>query len=504
MAAYHELLTALARRPKVIVAVVLSILVMLTTFSTPSETIRTHTRKIIESTRFSTPYVFKGEAVLEDAHLLPDADDFLDHFRAVAEYPSMPMADSKVGCGWPDESVLNLQWGYDASRGDDFKWILEDEDDFKVELIRKQWQYFIMNEMRPWAAHKKQFSGRGIVIPAGHEKSVNRTKIILRMLNKLGSQLPVEIAYWSDVELLEDARHQLQAIRPDLLFNDLSRDDAPLPTFYSPLNNFHLKIPAIINSRFAEVLLLDSDNIPVMDPVELFESDTYKEYGTIFWPDIVRTRRQNPIWAITNTQCKMDEWEQESGQLLVDKRKYWYHLQLSTWFETEHKLYYERLLLGDKDMFRFAWHALKTKYGRPSRWVTSVGTVSLGEAGKNEKFFCGHTFAQHHPDPAGKVAFLHGGLLKTMSNAVIEWQLDHQGGIFQAYKRSNIDENPLLSPPVRIEWDPAHYLPENKPEDYRVAWCTNIQYTDPQPLDEIVPDFQQTYKDIGGYWMIGR
>ena len=106
----------------------------------------------------------------------------------------------------------------------------------------------------------------------------------------------------------------------------------------------------------------------------------------------------------------MDEYEQESGQLLVDKRRFFYHLQLAAWFDNEHSRneYYRQILLGDKDLFRFAWHALQTQYGTPAKWLTSVGTFY------EDGYYCGHSFAQHHPDD-GRVAFMHGGLVKVHS-----------------------------------------------------------------------------------------
>ena len=30
---------------------------------------------------------------------------------------------------------------------------------------------------------------------------------------------------------------------------------------------------------------MDSDNIPLDDPAQLFESPLYQEHGTLFWPD---------------------------------------------------------------------------------------------------------------------------------------------------------------------------------------------------------------------------
>ncbi len=176
---------------------------------------------------------------------------------------------------------------------------------------------------------------------------------------------------------------------------------------------------------------------------------TYKEYGTIFWPDIARSWPQNPAWAITNTPCKMDEYEQESGQLLVDKRRYWYHLQLAAWMNNVKGPYYSYILLGDKDTFRFAWHALKTKYGRPKKWITSVGSL-------NDGYYCGHAFGQHHPDN-GQIAFLHGGTLKSIALEILRWNREKKGGIFRNYKRSAYDEQPEKLTNVMLKFDSGDY-----------------------------------------------
>ena len=89
--------------------------------------------------------------------------------------------------------------------------------------------------------------------------------------------------------------------------------------------------------------MLDSDNTPWLPPETLYDSETYQEYGTVFWPDLARTRPQNPMWSITNTPCRMNEWEQESGQIIIDKRRYWYHMQLAAWFNSQE--YYNGFLL---------------------------------------------------------------------------------------------------------------------------------------------------------------
>lgn len=123
----------------------------------------------------------------------------------------------------------------------------------------------------------------------------------------------------------------------------------------------------------------------------------------------------------------------------------------------------------------------------------SVGTLSP------EGNYCGHSFAQHHPN--GSVAFLHGGLLKTIPQAVMQWHQENYGGIFQVYKRSVVDEQHQFIEHVTIKMDGAEYV-TNRPTDMAGAWCTDMRDIAPRSLDELVPGFQKTFADLGGYWML--
>ncbi|RDW92632.1 putative glycosyltransferase family 71 protein [Coleophoma crateriformis] len=439
------------------------------------------------SSRVNTSSITTQSDLAKDAHKFPTADLFLPHFAAVTQLQGMTMLKAKSGCSWPAMDEVNFQYSEDT------EWAMKDRNDTELAFRREEWHDYINHKLLPYAQYQDRFQGRGIVICAGNQKSLKRVRVILRALKKLGSQMAIELHYWGD-EMSKESQDEISSLWPKMFFNDLSESTNILQSNHDNIFhiNYQLKTAAVINSRFAEPLLLDSDNIPVVDPESLYETAVYKEYGTLFWPDIARTRPNNPMWAITNTECRMDEYEQESGQLLVDKRRFFYHLQLAAWFNNDHGIYYNDFLLGDKDMFRFAWHALKTKYGSPAKWLTSVGTLSNG-------FYCGHTFAQHHPD--GNIAFLHGGLVKTLSKEVITWQRESHGGIFQVYKRSEYDEQPLVNVNVTIKLDPASYMP-NRPDNIAVALCTEFGDVVPRPLDEVVPGFQKTYEELGGYWMI--
>lgn len=424
----------------------------------------------------------------KNIHRFLTADSFLDHFKAVTELPGITLEKAKAGCPWPKDAIVDFQ--FDSTKD----WWAQDRPDSEIEDRRKEWHEYVLTGMKPYSEYESRFHGRGLVIVAGHEKSMKRLRVLINALKKIGSTMPIEVHYWDD-ELSPDRRAEFDHLWPDIFFNDLSSNSNIIETTKnSPWINYQLKTAAMVNSRFAEPLLLDSDNIPVLDPALLYESDVYKEYGTLFWPDIARTHPSNPMWSITNTICRMNEYEQESGQMLVDKRKFFYHLQLAAWFNGKDPEYYNSFLLGDKDMFRFTWHALKTKYGFPPRWLTSVGTLTDG-------YYCGHTFAQHNPE--GEIAFLHGGLVKTITPEAMKFHKDSQGGIYNYYKRSAYDEQHGVNVNVGIKWTNTPWVKDKKEGTFPQS-CADIYDEEPRPFGELIPGWEATFREIGGYWLIGE
>ena len=284
------------------------------------------------------------EDIAVDAHRLPTADSFLLHFKALSREPSLSVEDAKSGCQWPAINEVNFQF-----EEVNYEWVKHDPSENEVGKRRQQWLEFVENKLLPYEEYKDRFNGRGIVIVAGNAQSMKRVKVILNALKKLGSNMPIELHYWAD-EMSEKSKQEISSLWSEMYFNDLSALSNILKTDHDgPFINYQLKTAAVVNSRFAEPLLLDSDNIPVIDPSSLYESSIYQEYGTLFWPDIAHTRPNNPVWSITNTRCRTDEYEQESGQLVVDKNRFFYHLQLAAWFNNEQGEYYNQYLLGDKD-----------------------------------------------------------------------------------------------------------------------------------------------------------
>ncbi|KAB8349440.1 hypothetical protein FH972_023467 [Carpinus fangiana] len=424
---------------------------------------------------------------LPDAHRLTSPDEFAGHFDALAALEGISVTEAKRTCSWTPDQLNGLQftWGPDRLWMKDGDVVMSETED-----RRKQWINFYRTGLAPWESSKSRFKGRGIVTAAGNQGTLKRLTILLRQLGRLGSKLPVEVHHWTEEEIPEAERTRLRSVYPDITFNDLSAEHnvyhtKPPPFFYG---HFNLKTAAVVNSRFEEVLMLDSDIIPLVAPDDLFDTPTYKEFGTVFWPDMARTRPENPMWAITNTYCRMDEYEQESGQLLVDKRKFFYHLQLAAWLNEDQ--YYRDMLLGDKDMFRFAWHAMRTKHGRPSRWLTSFGVLH-DLAGGAQKY-CGHTYAQHHPN--GSIAFLHQGGLKTLVPNVMK-HFHESGGLYNAFKRSPHDRDWRWPEKTSYSFDSDPHI-AGAP-----GWaCMNLDDVQPTPVDELLPNLEQFIGDLGGFW----
>lgn len=255
--------------------------------------------------------------------------------------------------------------------------------------------------------YPSRFSGRGIVICAGGVNYFTCAWVNINMLRKNGCQLPIEVWY-SGTELNAEAIAALETL--DVRCKNCQDYTS---THQPALMSWAMKPFAILQSDFREVLYLDADNNCISDPTFLFENKAYEEYGTIFWPDFWTTDRNNPIWKIIG--CKEDgSIEQESGQLLINKERCWRELNLCLYFNLNKKDYY-RMLLGDKDTFRFAWKALRTPY---YMIADAVGLCGIEEPSVG---FCGMSMVQH--DPNGEILFLHRNWFKwdIMKDDEIMW-----------------------------------------------------------------------------------
>ena len=156
--------------------------------------------------------------------------------------------------------------------------------------------------------------------------------------------------------------------------------ELPEAEVHPNLEGWELKTFAMIHSRFANVLFLDADNVPVIDPSSLFESPEFAETGAVFWPDFNRLEPDRKIWDICGLKYR-DEPEFETGQMLIDKKRCWEALVVADHMNRSSQFYYD-YIHGDKETFHMAWHLAGVNYGMPNRGIDHVG----------ERVMCQHWF----------------------------------------------------------------------------------------------------------------
>ena len=127
----------------------------------------------------------------------------------------------------------------------------------------------------------ERFSGRGIVICAGGPKHLHCGWICIRMLRHVGCTLPIEVWHLGPEEIPDVVKPELKALNAACIDAYEVRKQHPARI----LKGWEVKPYAIIHSRFKEVLFLDADNVPAVNPEYLFDHPRYLETGAVFWPD---------------------------------------------------------------------------------------------------------------------------------------------------------------------------------------------------------------------------
>ncbi len=207
----------------------------------------------------------------------------------------------------------------------------------------------------PWPAQR--FAGRGIVICAGGARMFTCAWVTIAVLRRhLGCTLPVEVWHLGRREMGPPMRGLLE----DLGAVTVDAHEVAKRHPVRRLGGWELKAYALLHTRFAEVLLLDADNLPVRDPGFLFDCTEYRATGALFWPDIVRLTPANQVWRVGNIPYR-DMPSFESGQMVLDKKRSWRPLSLAHWINQRAEAFY-RFLHGDKDTFLLAWLVLQRPF----------------------------------------------------------------------------------------------------------------------------------------------
>ncbi len=198
--------------------------------------------------------------------------------------------------------------------------------------------------------------GRGIVICAGGAKLFVNAWVGINMLRQQNCRLPIQLWYLGAPEMDASMKALLQPFDVECIDALKVRRRAPVRV----LGGWQLKPYAILHAPFREVLLLDADNVPVVNPEFLFDTPEFRRTGAIFWPDFGQLEKSQIIWDNCGL-ARPPEPEFESGQIAVDKARCGRALRLSLWFN-EHSDFYYRHLYGDKETFHLAFCKLQQSY----------------------------------------------------------------------------------------------------------------------------------------------
>ena len=104
--------------------------------------------------------------------------------------------------------------------------------------------------------------------------------------------------------------------------------------------------------------------------------------------------------------------EFETGEMVINKRRVYPALLLTTYINRNHHFFLTRLMRGDKQSFWFGFNAARVPYHLVAPRPGGVGLQSPSSARHPKGYFCANTMAQWNPEDTSSVLFLHRTLAK--------------------------------------------------------------------------------------------
>ncbi len=210
-----------------------------------------------------------------------------------------------------------------------------------VEKVRQRIKKF--KREAPSFPKKGIFHGRGIVIVGGQSPKFSTSFwIAVHAIRRTGSKLPIQI-WFPEGELPDCGRiSELKRLNVTILsFHHLNRAGGDL---VGVTNRFMFKIVALLFSSFDEVLFLDSDNIVLRDPEELFTSAPYLSTGSLLWLDFWGGSSAPDCQSILGNVTSVLHTH-ESGQIITRKSDTWEALALAL-FMNAHSYFFFPLTIN--------------------------------------------------------------------------------------------------------------------------------------------------------------
>lgn len=197
--------------------------------------------------------------------------------------------------------------------------------------------------------------GTGVVMVAGGRylreawASVNKLREV--------SDLPVQIWHLGQGEVTERDRLNFEDLEVEFVNAYDFLDEHPSYQF----GGWQAKPFSVAYCPFRNVLLLDADAYPLVDPEEVFQSAEYQRTGALMWPDTNQCRKGDMVFPCMGIRKPKDFREMEVGQLLIDKQRLWKAVRLTTWMNSHSECFY-KLVFGDKDTWQMAMRKLDVAF----------------------------------------------------------------------------------------------------------------------------------------------
>lgn len=273
----------------------------------------------------------------------------------------------------------------DAGSGDQGMSISQEDKDHYRKLSREA-----IAEIMPYP--HGLFKGRGIVICGGGPTYFTCAWVCINMLRRHGCTLPIELFYLGPYEM---NAHLIELVEP----LGVTCVDAHTLAEVHPVTHlagWELKVYALLYCSFEEVILLDADNVPLIDPEEIFSWPEFIDTGAVFWPDFKPITRENEIWEVAEVEYRYEP-SFESGQIAVDKKRTWGSLLLAMHYG-EHASFYYPLTGGDKDTFHIAFLRLGQTYS-----MVPYDVRALRDAAMLQHNFSGEVIFQHRQNAKWRI-----------------------------------------------------------------------------------------------------
>ena len=236
---------------------------------------------------------------------------------------------------------------------------------------------FIRDDLPKLVYPAERFADRGVVIAAGGPRLLINAWVAINMLRRFGCTLPVQCWYLGSSEYDAEWARLVAPLDVECVDAHQVRDEHSGRWEYdhARLFGWELKPYAITHCPFEEVLFLDADNVPVVDPTFLFDTPEYRQTGCILWPDFGRLGPKRSAWQVFGNIPYRDEPEVESGQIVIDKRRCWQCLMLCHWYMQNSNNFFFHHVHGDKEVFHLAWRKLDQSYAMTSRGIEALPGV---------------------------------------------------------------------------------------------------------------------------------